>query len=188
MKISSNLFFALPGPLPLPPSDFSLSLALPFSLFLSAPGVVASLLFLGSGDCTKVQFWLWNLHKTQTSEPSFNTHLLFLLRQASQGRSLLLLVLLIDICWPLLMCSISGLLATILELWASFPVFPTWVTFEWLVSLVCCACAAIVVPFGLIGELDMVYVSTGVSLAVFEGEVVVSSTDFLMIGCSRKWT
>jgi hypothetical protein len=43
----------------------------------------------GRGLCTKVHSCLWNSHRTQRAAPSLITQRLFLLRQASQGRSLL---------------------------------------------------------------------------------------------------
>lgn len=46
-----------------------------------------NLLFLGCGLWTKVQSCLWKSHNVQLATPSPITHRLFLLRQASQGRS-----------------------------------------------------------------------------------------------------
>ena len=62
-----------------------------FEVSSSLPSLF-NLLLRGCGLCTNVHSCLWNSHKTQTSAPSCMTHLLFLLRQASQGRSLLVRV------------------------------------------------------------------------------------------------
>ena len=45
-------------------------------------------LLRGSGLCTKVHSCLWNSHKTHNAAPSLMTQRLFLLLQASHGRSL----------------------------------------------------------------------------------------------------
>ena len=45
-------------------------------------------LFRGNGLCTKVHSCLWKSHKTHSAAPSCITQRLFLLLQASQGRSL----------------------------------------------------------------------------------------------------
>ena len=67
-------------------------------LFFVAPGESffspsTTFLFRGNGLCTKVHSCLWNSHSTQSAAPSCITHRLFLRRQASQGRSLLVRML-----------------------------------------------------------------------------------------------
>lgn len=53
-------------------------------------------LFRGSGLCTKVHSCLWNSQSTQSTAPSWITQRLFLRRQASQGRSLLVRIFAAD--------------------------------------------------------------------------------------------
>lgn len=53
---------------------------------------VFSFRFLGCGLCTNVHSCVWNWHNTQLVCPSLITHRLFLLLQASHGRSFRVLI------------------------------------------------------------------------------------------------
>ena len=58
-------------------------------------------LFLGCGSSTYVHCWPCTAQAAQVpDEPSFTTHLLFRFRQASQGRSLRPLVVLVSLTEP----------------------------------------------------------------------------------------